>query len=431
MCPWRLSNCINKRNSNNYRTKNSKQQKPRRNKNNNNQPRRRKTKVVQVKTIVREGAKRVLQHSANAALSPIAQKLLVSMSMPHHEHSRNAYIPDELARHSLKIPLTTRAAISVPATGTMLIFINPTAAGTVLNTVRGTTSSFSNTNAYYSYTGTAPIGLTYTSYTVPVPFTAPTLVAEGISTRCVSAGVRLKYTGALLTKAGTVSFFNDVTGGQNLLTVDETVNTLLGTKIPYWQARPSARYINFNEANSHEFIVHNTGNVAYIENARPNTNFGWFSPASGGGPEYITGCSLLSSNSFTVPFGLATGATAFTGNPPAVMVISNTTSTALEFLVEVVAHYEYAGGTATQLGSPSPMDSAGARLVQEICNQSVETHHEDPHLHPLTHRMHVMRNLKQAATNIGKGMLNIAVKEASKPANAQMLAEGMAGLFMA
>lgn len=345
-----------------------------------------------------------------STISPPAQKYMLACVHPHSEHARGAYIPNSEARASQKYTARSKVVLSIPTDSTAIVYINPsyTSDSPSLFVITGTTASFNNTNAYYTYTGAAPTGLTYTTYTMPMPYTAASLSGGYMNARGISFGARVRYTGSALNRGGTAVFVREVGNSQGVMNSTDATTAKLVNFFNYWRGKPQARIVSFMKNDTHEFIVHNpTG--------------GW----GGSGDEKY----WATDGAYNTPFGVNTG-TSYP-NPESVLLLQNTTgSAALEFTIDLVLHAEYSGGQSVQLYTPSPPSVNDHAIVNNAIQHAQETHAQVPDKHPAEHTVDVLDTLTRSAKDFGNTLLNTAIREVVTPANAERLAVGLAGMFL-
>lgn len=378
--------------------------------------------------------RRVSRVASRPMLTPIGMKYLAASTMPHDMVSQMAYIPDISARPSLKASGRGRAVITIPASSKAMLFVQPTTCNDNggIFTVSGTNTNFGNANALYQFV-TAPPGLVYNRINFAgLPFALSALASGRISARCVSAGIKVKYTGNVLSRGGTAIWCeNTGFGGESLLTDAEATTLTLSLYEARIQGLLQTRFCNFNENSEHEFVVNPPLNVEPAPTGLSNITdrSGWVQY----GPDTVaTGYQ-------TSWFG-QTGAAKVFGNAANnwssilgqnVLILNNSSAAnPIEFTIEYVTHVEYSGGSVVPLQSPSPTAIEDVYKVHTALSASKHSHSTTPEMHPAAHTQSVLMRMEGEARKVVHSGIEAAFRMISKPKNAERIATGMANLFL-
>jgi hypothetical protein len=305
--------------------------------------------------------------------------------------------------------------LSVPSSSSIVVFVNPSVGSDIpdLYYISGTNTNLNGANAFYTY-ATAPTGLNYGTTTLPAPYSASFLADNKIATRIVSFGARVRYTGATLNRGGTAIWLNDTSSlGEQVLSSVQSSGTKMWIMISNWQNYPQSRFVNFNNNDTHDFVITDPRDATFqISGGDTNANT---NPYSG--------------DFWTNPFGADTGTDR--PNPPAVLVLqNNTSSSSLEFTIELIKHMEYHGGTAQHFHTPSPVAEEHGRMVKSAYIAAAQTHSSEPDKHVAHHTADVLGSIQRTLVGFGKDVAMNAIHESLNPNNAAKLATGLAGMFL-
>lgn len=353
--------------------------------------------------------KQVVQAASSAAgLHPLARRAFDCLVNP--SRVSQVYYPGVNARHSLKVKARTRFNVGIAAGKSSLIMIVPQAANDKTSIVH-----YSLYDIMESVTGSLDtIGASGTknSYQFQtLPFSTEQL-RDGIGYKCIAVTVKITYIGPHLSRSGTAVQYESLERPLTDANTSTSQTTALNAYMPDLITSPNhARYCNFASEPVHEFVFH-----PFMWGRRNESEDNWWHCDDSSGAYSPCYPYAESSVDFMVGNGF--------------IYLENDHSTdTLSFQLEFTADYEYAGGAATQLSTPSPSAPADAlnHVVQAV-RQTKRAHCLDPHAPLAKVAGNLLKEGVAAAvghSKAGKGPLSSATVS-----NTATLAAGIAGLLL-
>lgn len=297
---------------------------------------------------------------AVSGISPVAARALKCITNP--TAGMTLHWPGA-ARDSVKVVGRVRTSIMLNANSSALILPIPGVSSQVASYAvlqRDGGLVWESTSNLHT-----PTGLTGASYSFSeIPFTQDA-VNDGMQVRCLTYHVKVKYVGPLTSRSGVVYFYENPE--KDFLNADKaTYTTALNTYMPGLLNTPMhTRRVAFTETPNVEHTFHPflwKGGTATASNNSTATDEGWvmpqeFSEISYGQPAYPSSTTQeIYSPSVIFP--------AFTRAYAGNALVAIASDSAGTFNIEVTAHYEFAGGVARALATPTP--SAPAEDVTHV-----------------------------------------------------------------
>lgn len=350
-----------------------------------------------------------------AGLHPIAKKLFHGLTNPNE--TVGVYMPTHDAQSSMKFKARYRFAMDIPASGTAALFPTPALSNECDSLMTGILNSGNWWESGGNFRTSA-----FTTYTRHVfgtlPFSA-SQISDGISGKCISYTIRVKYSGTHLYRAGLgISYENPdrpLLSGNGGVTDTSAFNTYMPECVnnPHY-----ARYCNFSQEPEHEFIFH------------PAL---WKSEGSGPANTWIAGAGDYTTTEFPAYPNVETILFANTGKatgcPNGFLILDNNSSNALSFIIEVSADYEFTGTHAMPFATPSPAGPVDAvnRVIQCV-RQAKREHVNDPHSSLQKVTSGLLKRGAAAALQVAREGLSQQAE--SKAGTNMSIAAGIAGMLL-
>jgi len=326
-----------------------------------------------------------------------------------------AHWPDASARNCLKYCARLRTQISVAAGGAALFLPTPSLdnTGTSLCIAQVTGSDFTTTNATLKTGAASYNGFSFTN----LPFTV-TQMCSGASGRCISYTIKIRYCGAHLYRCGTAVFVenveNDVLGA-----FGASHDTAISSWFPSLSGSQFARWVDFSVDPEVEFTCHP---MLWMNPLNTTPDCGFISSSSVASEQG----SVAWNNNTNITFGNVFSTCA----PNAVLQLANTSDAATQYLVEVTAHYEFAGRFAHPFSTPCAVaDLAELTHVKSAVLQAKLDHCKKPHAHGSEIANEALGAIMGATKGVAAEVAGM-VLPGMKAKAASTLASGIAGLLL-
>lgn len=284
------------------------------------------------------------------------------------------YWPSD-TRESLKMPLRMQFSISIPASGSGIIFPTPglTPDAPSLSHIVDTAIAA----PLWSTAGTLLNPLATQTQTLrtfaQLPFSRATAM-DGMAARCTKYTVKLTYVGPLLNRAGTMYIYEepniDVLA-RNGANAGSYFNTYLAECI---DSSTNTRVVSVTKcpeviADFHPVLWKGDNTIPGAEAAAWRTASGVETQVASDNSSIYNGTSGFDFS--TTVLNRASKA------PSGFIAIENNTSSELEFRLDVIAHYEINGGSSRLMSTPSP--ALASHLCDNIKNALVRAKYHHVH----------------------------------------------------
>lgn len=272
------------------------------------------------------------------------------------------------------MPLRLSFAVTVPASGSMIMFPTPqmdnylpsylSLVGTSLTPIWSLTA-----NSLDVLGGT--ITATRTPFT-DFPF-ARSSILDGVSGRCTKYTIKMTYVGPLLNRSGTVYIYEEPSTdifGRNEASTSTFFNSYMEECV-----NSSTQTRNVSLTKCPEVIADFHPVLWQGDNTHPGAPAeGWHRPIPGNIAANDSSCLYNGSSNFSL------GAAAPVARAPGGFVAIQAGANALELRVDIVAHYELSGGVARPMSTTSsPLPSQVVDTMKSALTRAKFRHIHNPH----------------------------------------------------
>lgn len=345
-------------------------------------------------------------------IHPNAHPFLMSQIKPFSDEARGSWVGDEEARPSYKFTSRARASIQVAGGARTIIFLFPTAVSD-----RGGVYMVSGTPANLNLTKFNELGagLTHTMINLStLPQTHASFYTGEIGCRCSSMAVKLRYTGPITSRGGTI-YFRENYEQTGIYNAADGPNYNRGTWTTESFSSQNTRILSNAQGGEHEFVVH------------PQiSSSDWVRQTTAGVAVDSTPYWSLSGTALYSAGNLLSGSSYAACAPIGAIVIDADTAQ-LSFILEIVQHCEYTGEPYNPIVTPSPPAVQDHNAICAGIHMAKLTHNLEPEKHTGAHIVETLkRTLLPSALRYSEKMVGDIMKKSP----AGLLATGLTSLFL-
>lgn len=307
--------------------------------------------------------------SAAVKLSKCSAKYAYAISDPFSPIATGVCVPSGQATASHKVTGFVRVDSKIGTQGFAFIAISPSGARDAPQLIVSNAGYFPSTVAILNNTGSGfATGLNVVSVS-NLPYTADNLInksgedSQEVTSRVVSAGVSVQYTGTALNQSGMAYLYRDPAHKN----VSITPGTVSNASISSLSSNPLTTVCNFTrERCMVSDFASNSVEMNFIGNSDLSSGISYRTslvyPFSGGEGDLSTSSQSVGTLTYSSPAAVQY----YQGAPTTIICVTG--QPGQDFHVEYVVHVEYIGNLAAASYTPTDSDIQGAGMVLEAAN---------------------------------------------------------------
>lgn len=307
--------------------------------------------------------------SAAVKLSKCSAKYAYAISDPFSPIATGVCVPSGQATASHKVTGFVRVDSKIGTQGFAFIAISPSGARDAPQLIVSNAGYFPSTVAILNNTGSGfATGLNVVSVS-NLPYTADNLInksgedSQEVTSRVVSAGVSVQYTGTALNQSGMAYLYRDPAHKN----VSITPGTVSNASISSLSSNPLTTVCNFTrERCMVSDFASNSVEMNFIGNSDLSSGISYRTslvyPFSGGEGDLSTSSQSVGTLTYSSPAAVQY----YQGVPTTIICVTG--QPGQDFHVEYVVHVEYIGNLAAASYTPTDSDIQGAGMVLEAAN---------------------------------------------------------------
>lgn len=307
--------------------------------------------------------------SAAVKLSKCSAKYAYAISDPFSPIATGVCVPSGQATASHKVTGFVRVDSKIGTQGFAFIAISPSGARDAPQLIVSNAGYFPSTVAILNNTGSGfATGLNVVSVS-NLPYTADNLInksgedSQEVTSRVVSAGVSVQYTGTALNQSGMAYLYRDPAHKN----VSITPGTISNASISSLSSNPLTTVCNFTrERCMVSDFASNSVEMNFIGNSDLSSGISYRTslvyPFSGGEGDLSTSSQSVGTLTYSSPAAVQY----YQGAPTTIICVTG--QPGQDFHVEYVVHVEYIGNLAAASYTPTDSDIQGAGMVLEAAN---------------------------------------------------------------
>lgn len=307
--------------------------------------------------------------SAAVKLSKCSAKYAYAISDPFSPIATGVCVPSGQATASHKVTGFVRVDSKIGTQGFAFIAISPSGARDAPQLIVSNAGYFPSTVAILNNTGSGfATGLNVVSVS-NLPYTADNLInksgedSQEVTSRVVSAGVSVQYTGTALNQSGMAYLYRDPAHKN----VSITPGTISNASISSLSSNPLTTVCNFTrERCMVSDFASNSVEMNFIGNSDLSSGISYRTslvyPFSGGEGDLSTSSQSVGTLTYSSPAAVQY----YQGVPTTIICVTG--QPGQDFHVEYVVHVEYIGNLAAASYTPTDSDIQGAGMVLEAAN---------------------------------------------------------------